>query len=384
MARINDRPGSVARRGPVPIFVSVELSRVRWLVTWTFHGSPKMSKTFVRAGDGTGLLALLAQIRTRAERAQHLAGEIIVVQEAGLDGFWVHRLLESQSLESHVVDPASIAVPRRQRRPKSDAIDGETLLRVLMAWKRGEPRVCSMVVPPAPEDEARRRVVRERKMLVAERTRETNRIRGLLASQGVVDYDPLRRDCRVRLEGLRTGDGRALPQRFRAEIARALDRIELVERQIAELEAERNALIHAPSGPCPPAARLLALRGIGPESAAVLSLECFFRHFDNRRQLAAYAGLAPSPWQSGRVERTQGISKAGNGRLRTAMVELAWLWLRYQPDSALAAWFRQRVRAERGRPRRIAIVALARKLLVALWRYVTAGQVPEGAVLKEA
>ncbi|MGH7122419.1 MAG: IS110 family transposase [Acetobacteraceae bacterium] len=380
---MNDQPGSTARQSPVPIFVSVELSRVRWLVTWTFHGSSKMSKTFVRAGDGAGLLALLAQIRTRAERAQHLAGKIIVVQEAGLDGFWVHRLLESQGLESHVVDPASIAVPRRQRRPKSDAIDGETLLRVLMAWKRGEPRVCSMVVPPAPEEEARRRLVRERKMLVAERTRETNRIRGLLASQGVVDYDPLRRDCRVRLEGLRTGDGRALPQRFRAEIARALDRIELVERQIAELEAERNALVHATSGPCLPAARLLALRGIGPESAAVLSLECFFRHFDNRRQLAAYAGLAPSPWQSGRVEHTQGISKAGNGRLRTAMVELAWLWLRYQPASALAAWFRQRVRAERGRPRRIAIVALARKLLVALWRYVTAGQVPEGAVLKE-
>jgi transposase len=384
MARINDQPGSMARQGPVPIFVSVELSRVRWLVTWTFHGSTKMSKTFVRAGDGEGLLALLAQIRIRAERSQRSAGEIIVVQEAGLDGFWVHRLLESQGLESHVVDPASIAVPRRQRRPKSDAIDGETLLRVLMAWKRGEPRVCSMVVPPAPEEEARRRLVRERKMLVAERIRETNRICGLLASQGVADYDPRRRDCRVRLEGLRTGDGRDLPQRFRAEIARALDRIELVERQIAELEAERNALVHATSGPCLPAARLLALRGIGPESAAVLSLECFFRHFDNRRQLAAYAGLAPSPWQSGRVERTQGISKAGNGRLRTAMVELAWLWLRYQPASALAAWFRQRVRAERGRPRRIAIVALARKLLVALWRYVTAGQVPEGAVLKEA
>jgi transposase len=288
-------------------------------------------------------------------------------------------------LESHVVDPGSVAVPRRQRRPKSDAIDGETLLRVLMAWKRGEPRVCSMVVPPGPEDEERRRLVRERKMLVAERTRETNRIRGLLASQGITDYDPLRRDRRARLEGLRTGDGRALPQRFTAEIARALDRIELVERQIAELEEERKALVQSASGPSSSlaAARLLALRGIGPEFAAVLSLECFFRHFDNRRQLAAYAGLAPSPWQSGQIDRTQGVSKAGNSRLRTAMVELAWLWVRYQPGSALTAWFQQRVRAERGRPRRIAIVALARKLLVALWRYVTEGLVPEGAVLKE-
>ena len=383
MSAINDHRDSPARQELVPIFVSLELSRVRWLVTWTFHGSSKMSRTSVAAGDGAGLLALLVQIKARAERSQRLAGKIIVVQEAGLDGFWVHRLLEGHGLESHIVDPASVAVPRRQRRPKSDAIDGETLLRVLMAWKRGEPRVCSMVVPPAPEDEERRRLVRERKMLVAERIRETNRIRGLLASQGIVDYDPLRRDCRARLEGMKTGDGRALPQRFRAEIMRALDRIELVERQIAELEAERKALIQATSEPGLSAACLLALRGIGPESAAVLSLECFFRHFDNRRQLAAYAGLAPSPWQSGHVDRTQGISKAGNGRLRTAMVELAWLWLRYQPGSALAAWFRQRVRAERGRPRRIAIVALARKLLVALWRYVTAGVIPEGAVLKE-
>jgi transposase len=385
MSTTNDQQGSTPKQEPVTIFVSLELSRVRWLVTWTFHGSAKMSKTSVAAGNGEALLALLAQIKTRAERSQRRVGQIIVVQEAGLDGFWVHRLLESQGLESHVVDPGSVAVPRRQRRPKSDAIDGETLLRVLMAWKRGEPRVCSMVVPPGPEDEERRRLVRERKMLVAERTRETNRIRGLLASQGITDYDPLRRDRRARLDGLRTGDGRALPQRFQAEIARALDRIELVERQIAELEAERKALVQPASGPSSSliAARLLALRGIGPEFAAVLSLECFFRHFDNRRQLAAYAGLAPSPWQSGQVDRTQGVSKAGNSRLRTAMVELAWLWVRYQPGSALTAWFQQRVRAERGRPRRIAIVALARKLLVALWRYVTEGLVPEGAVLKE-
>jgi transposase len=258
MSAINDHRAFPARQDLVPIFVSLELSQVRWLVTWVFRGSAKMSKVFVTAGDGAGLVALLALIRARAERAQRWAGKIIVVQEAGLDGFWVHRLLKSHDLESHVVDPASVAVPRRQRRPKSDAIDGETLLRVLMAWKRGEPRVCSMVVPPASEDEERRRLVRERKILVAERTRETNRIRGLLASQGVVDYSPLHRDCRVRLAGLRTVDGRALPGRFQAEIARALDRIELVERQIAELEEERKALVQATSGSSLSAARLLA------------------------------------------------------------------------------------------------------------------------------
>jgi transposase len=174
-----------------------------------------------------------------------------------------------------------------------------------------------------------------------------------------------------------------LPERFNAEISRGLDRIALIERQIKELEEERDALVQSTSESSIPAARLFAIKGIGPEFATVLSLECFFRRFDNRRQLAAYAGLVPTPWQSGQVDHSQGISKAGNPRLRTAMVELAWLWLRYQPGSALAAWFRQRVRAQRGRARRIAIVALARKLLVALWRYITAGVVPEGAVLKE-
>src|SRR5512134_4024408 len=383
MSTTDNRQGST-REDLVSIFVSLELSRTRWLVTSAFHGGNKMSRTSLAAGDGQALLDLLAQMRMRAERSQGVAGKIIVIQEAGLDGFWVHRLLESHDVESHVVDPASIAVPHRHRRPKSDAIDGETLLRVLMAWKRGEPRVCSMVVPPTPADEERRRLVRERKMVVSERVRETNRIRGLLASQGIADYNPLRCDRRDRLETLRTGDGRPLPERFKAEISRALDRIELVERQLKELEAERNALVEPTSESSIPGARLLAVRGIGPEFAAVLSFECFFRHFDNRRQLAAYAGLAPSSWQSGRVDHIQGVSKAGNARLRTAMVELAWLWLRYQPGSALAAWFRQRVRAQRGRIRRITIVALARKLLVALWRYLTDGLLPEGAVLKEA
>jgi transposase len=247
MSTTNDQQGSTTRQEPATIFVSMELSRVRWLVTWIFHGSNKMSKASLAAGNGDALLALLAQIRTKAERSQQLAGKIIVVQGSGTGRVLDHRLLEGHGMESHVVDPGSVAVPRRQRRPKSDAIDGETLLRVLMAWKRGEPRVCSMVMPPGPEDEAQRRLVRERKMLVAERIRETNRIRGLLASQGVADYNPLRRDHRARLEVLRTGDGRPLPERFKAEISRALDRIELVERQVEELEGERNWVTPSPS-----------------------------------------------------------------------------------------------------------------------------------------
>jgi transposase len=207
------------------------------------------------------------------------------------------------------------------------------LVRTLMASKRGEPRVCSMVVVPSPEAEDRRRVSRERCTLVKERIEHVNRIKGLLASQGILGYEPMRKDFRERSENLRTGDGRPLGPRLKAEIIRELDRIDLVVRQIAAVEAERDALvqcevIHAEA----PALLLMKLKGIGPQFAAVLWLAGLFRSFANRRQLAAYAGLAPSPWKSGGVDREQGISKSGNPRLRTTMVELAWLWLRYQPD----------------------------------------------------
>jgi len=367
------------------VFVSLELSRAKWLITSMSAWRDKMSKHTVDAGDGAALLDRLARLRTEA--GQHLGtpARVVVIQEAGLDGFWIHRLLQAGGIESHVVEPASIAVPRRHRRAKTDVIDGEMLVRTLAAFERGEPRVCSMVVAPSPEEEDRRRVSRERRTLIKERIEHANRIKGLLASQGISGCEPMRRSFRDRLESLRTGDGRPLGSRLKAEIGRELDRMDLVLRQIAAVEADRDALVrpdHADAEA--PAARLMKLRGIGPEFAAVLWLEGLFRRFANRRQLAAYAGLAPSPWQSGGVDREQGIAKSGNPRLRTAMVELAWLWLRHQPGSALSRWFRERVGSERGRIRRIAIVALARKLLVALWRYTTLGERPAGATLKTA
>jgi transposase len=344
-----------------------------------------MSKYSVDGGNGTALLDCLARLRAKAEPRVGTAVKIVTIQEAGLDGFWIHRLLEANGIESHVVEPASIAVPRRHRRAKTDAIDGEMLVRTLMAYKRGEPRVCSMVVAPTPEEEDRRRISRERRTLIKERIEHVNRIKGLLASQGIFEYEPTRKDFRNRIDGLRTGDGRPLLPHLKAEIIRELDRIELVLRQVAVIEAERDALVKSDSTDTEaPAALLMKLKGIGPEFAAVLWLEGLFRRFANRRQLAAYAGLAPSPWQSGSVNRDQGISKSGNPRLRTTMVELAWLWLRYQPASALSCWFRERVGSERGRIRRITIVALARKLLVALWRYTTLGELPNGAELKNA
>jgi transposase len=385
---LNIAPGFQSETAVAPdhatAFVSLELSRSKWVITSLSPCSNKMSKYSIDGGNGTALLDCLARLRVKAESRIGTAVKIVVIQEAGLDGFWIHRLLESNGIESHVVEPASIAVPRRHRRAKTDAIDGEMLVRTLMAYKRGEPRVCSMVVAPTPEEEDRRRISRERRTLIKERIEHVNRVKGLLASQGIFEYEPMRKDFRNRIESLRTGDGRPLLPQLKAEIIRELDRIDLVLRQIAAIEAERDALVKSDSTDEAPAALLMKLKGIGPEFAAVLWLEGLFRRFANRRQLAAYAGLVPSPWQSGSVNRDQGISKSGNPRLRTIMVELAWLWLRYQPASALSCWFRERVGSERGRIRRITIVALARKLLVALWRYTTHGELPNGAELKTA
>ena len=346
-------------------------------------GSEKFSEHVVEGGDGACLLDLLSRSRAKPEQRYGVQIKTVVIQEAGLDGFWIHRLLLANGIESYVVDAASIAVDRRHRRAKTDAIDGETLLRTLMAWARGERRVCSMVRAPSPEDEDRRRLTRERGTLLKERIQHTNRVRGLLSGQGVGNYNPLRRDRFEQLEALRTGDGRELPPMLKAEIRRELDRIGLVTTQLAAVERARDALIRTDAEkPSNPAALLLKLKGLGPEFASLPWLESLFRSFGNRRQVAAYGGLAPSPWQSGGVERDQGISKSGNRRLRKTMIELAWFWLRHQPGSALSRWFQARVGAAKGRIRRIAIVALARKLLVALWRYVTQGVVPEGAVFK--
>jgi transposase len=365
------------------VVVSLELSPSKWLATWLVPGSEKFSKRWLGGGDSAGLLKLLGELKAKAESRLGRPVKVVSIQEAGLDGFWLHRVLAANGIESHVVDAASVAMPRRKRRAKSDTIDGETLLRTLLAWLRGEPRVCSMVRPPSVAEEDRRRLTRERATLVSERTRLTNRIRGLLASQGIRGYEPLRRDRRARLAGLVTGDGRALSPRLAAELARALDRLEALLRQITEVEAARDDEIAAAGGR-DPAALLPQLRSLGEESVAVLAFEGFYRSFDNRRQIGAYAGLAPTPWQSGQMVREQGIAKAGNPRLRKAVLQLAWLWRRHQPGSALSRWFNQRVGQEKGRVRRIAIVAMARKLLVALWRYVTQGIIPEGAVLKAA
>jgi transposase len=368
------------------IFLSLELSRKTWLVTSLSPGAgEKMSKHTVKAGDIPSLLQRFAQLKEKARARTGQDYPILSIQEAGLDGFWIHRLLQREGIESWVVDAASILVSRRRRQAKTDKTDGETLVRTLLAYKRGEPRVCSMVRAPTPEEEDRRRICRERKTLTGERVEHVNRIKGLLFAQGVGDYEPLRRNCRTQLEELKTGDGRPLPAHLKKQIARELDRLEIILAQLRVVEAERDALLEPTAEQAStPATMIAQLRGIGPEFAGVLWSEGLFRHFDTRRQLAAYAGLAPTPWQSGSVRHEQGVSKSGNSRLRTTMVQVAWLWLRHQPDSALSLWFTDRVKRNGGRLKRTTIVAMARKLLVALWRYATSGVVIEGAILKAA
>jgi transposase len=368
------------------IFLSMDLSRTTWLLTSLSPGDgERMSKHAVRSGDVAGLLARFSQLKDKVRLRTGQVVPIVVVQEAGLDGFWIHRLLQDEGIESYVVDPASIAMSRRRRRAKTDKIDGESLVRALLAYKRGEPRVCAMVKAPTPQEEDRRRICRERKTLTAERVRHVNRIKGLLFAQGISDYEPLRRKRRERLEELRTGDGRPLPQHLKAQIGRELDRLELILQQIRSVETERDALLSPSKDGAPaPGAMLKSLKGVGPEFAGVLWSEGLYRSFSNRRQVAAYAGLAPTPWQSGSVAHEQGVSKAGNPRLRTTMIQVAWLWVRHQPGSIPAQWFHQRAQFNGGRIRKVLIVALARKLLIAFWKYVTAGIVPEGAEIVAA
>ena len=365
--------------------LAIELSRKTWVVAVQTPWADKVSMHSLPGGKASALLALIERLCRRVEAKLGAPAKISSCYEAGYDGFWLHRVLEHHGVENHVLDPASLQVNGRARRAKTDRIDAEHLLRALQAYLRGEPKVVSVVRVPSAEDEDARRLSRERERLLRERVGHVNRIKALCALQGIYDYQPLRHDRFDWLEELRTAEGRALPTRLKDEIARELRRLQLVLEMLAEIESERDALVaHPPPGDAN-GAKMQALakfRGIAAEIANGLVSEVFYKDFDNRRQLGGYVGMGPSPFRSGRLNRDQGISKAGNPRARRRLIELAWLWLRHQPDSALSIWFRKRVGTARGRLRRILIVAMARKLLVALWRYLSVGIVPHGAVLK--
>ena len=368
---------TAAARDVATGYVAIELSGVSWVVG-VRDGvglNPRLHR--LCSGDVLGLLRLIEAVRLRG------SGRVVCGYEAGRDGFWLARHLGARGIECVVLDPASLPVERRARRAKSDRLDVHLLLRGLMGLAVGERGACRVVRVPSRSAEDVRQVHREREALLRERVRHVNRIKALLAAQGISGVEPLR-DGAAALAGLRDAEGRPLAPHLRARLEREWVRLTLVVEQIAAVEATRDALAASETGDSGAATvrRLAALKGIGVQTATVLSREVLWRDFANRRQLGGYVGLTPTPWRSGGMVREQGIGKAGNPRARTALIELAWLWLRWQPDSALSRWFHHRVGTATGRVRRIAIVALARKLAVALWRYVHTGLVPDGAVLK--
>jgi len=365
------------------IYVAFELSKAKWQLGILLPGAEKMSRYRIDGGDLKALSGVLSRARAKVEQLGKPV-RVLSCYEAGLDGHWLHRWLPGQGVINHEIDPSSIEVNRRARRAKTDRIDLEKLMRAFLAHLRGEPRVCSIVHVPTVEEEDRKRRTRERDRLIKECTAHSNRIKGLLHGQGIRDVHPLDRSFVKSLAGLRTGDGRPLPERLKEEIAREHERLRLVVRQLKELEVKSKAELRAarPGSPEARIMQLIDLKSIGPVGGQKLVNEVFYRDFDNRRQVGSYFGLTGTPYDSGERSREQGISKAGNRRARELAVELAWLWTVHQPDSALTRWFRERVRDIKGRIRRIAIVALARKLMVALWRYLTTGVVPAGAVLR--
>ncbi len=366
------------------IFVAIELSQKSWLATLHSPDRDRLSHHKVEAGDRAGLLSLLERVRERAGRKLGAAPRVVSCYEAGYDGYWLHRFLQANGVENYVFDPASIAVEQRSRRAKSDRIDGEQLVRTLMAHLRGEPRVVRIVRVPSPDQEDARRASRERDRLIGEQTGHTNRLKSLLRLHGLEVGNPRRRDWLKWLAGQRDWQGQPIPPQILAEIEREHARLMLVREQLTALEKAP-----AQAQPTPAAVEmgcrqeiLFRLKSLGPAFTASLTGEVFYKDFTNGRQVGSYVGLAPSPWKSGGTDREQGISKAGNPRARQKAIELAWLWVRHQPDSALTLWFRERTVKASKRIKRIAIVALARKLMVALWRFVTTGLVPTGAKLK--
>ena len=423
------------------VYAAVEVSRKHWVVALQAPESGGIGLHTIAAADTAALARLVERARERGARPR-----VRCAYEAGYEGFWLARRLAQLGIEPLVFDPASLPASRKARRAKTDRLDAVGMLRALLAFERGEPRAPSPVRVPSVAEEDRRRLLRERRRLVKQRTLLANAIQGLLMLHGVFDLDPRKKGFAERLDVVRTGYGTPLPPGLRAELRRTAALLAVVEGHVAEVEAERDRIVaRAVSGAAPEGegemravsgampedeeemrarsgampeddggksagagtapvcdggkwarsgampeddggsdpmiARLVRLRGVGANDATLLAREVFCRGFRNRRELAGGAGLAPAPWASGAVTRSRGIDKAGPPWLRAQMVQLAWRWLRHQPQSALSAWFRARAGASGGRVRRVFVIALARKLLVALWRYATKGVVPEGAAL---
>jgi transposase len=363
------------------LYLALELSWTSWKLAFTVGAGQKPRLRSIPARDTDALMLEIQAARRRFGLPEDTP--VISCYEAGRDGFWLHRYLEHQGIENLVVDSASIEVNRRQRRAKSDDLDATKLVAMLIRWHLGERKLWGVVHVPMAADEDGRQLHRELIALKAQRTEHTNRIKGLLAGIGlstVIDGE-----FPGRLERLRQWDGTGVPDGLRRRLLREFERWQLVGRQIHDLEARRTQQIRDPETPQGEQVRLLLkLRGIGENTAWLLVREFFgWRGIRNRRELASLAGLTPTPYDSGESRREQGVSKAGNRRVRWSMIELAWGWLRYQPDSELSRWYQRRFAAGNTRMRKVGIVAVARKLLVALWKYLETGEVPAGAAVFE-
>lgn len=377
-----------------PIFVAIEMSRSKWVVGTHVPASDKVGIHTLDWGDTAALFTLIDRLRSRA--AGNLGTvdvPILCCYEAGYEGFWLYRVLTAAGHRVLVIDPTSLLVNRRAKRAKTDRLDAKAMIRALMAYDRGEDQVLRAVHVPSVGQDDQRRLMRERRRLVQERTAHTNRIKGLLMTQGIIGFDPRSGDAERRLEELVKGDARPLGPRLRDEIRREVVRLRLVTEQLDAVNAERDAVALAEQvdlssvdseqadveASMIPA--LTRIKGVGPNDASILVREAFWRKFNNRREIAAWSGFTPTPWASGAISRDQGITKSGPASFRAHMLQIAWRWLYWQPHSRLSEWFKARTNGATGRLRRIMVVALARKLLIALWRYATTGLVPTGAII---
>jgi transposase len=385
MRKPNDLSRSLTvLEGDSTLIAVIEMSQSSWLVAGLVPGVERQPLKKLEI-DESALLKLLNRWRAEAEKAGRKIERIAVAFEAGRDGFWLARWLRARNIEAHVIHASSIAVSREHRRAKTDRLDTELLKRAFLGWLRGERDHCKMVAIPTMKDEDAKRPNRERENLVGEQNRIVNRMKATLVRLGIRGFNPKLKKAADRLEGLRTPEGEPIPPNTLAELRRDMERRRLTSEQVRQIEKVRLECLERSSSDGPHAmVRLLArVIGVGIETADMLVQEALSRNLRDRRALARYAGLTGSPDESGKKRRERGLARSGNARVRRGMIQLAWRFLMFQKDSALVQWFRARTENARG-TRKTMIVALARKLLIALWRLVREGVVPEGVVLRPA